>query len=366
MRLSVLAVPAVLASAALVAVLAAPAGAAPPQPVCGTTLSVSTSLRSDLTCTGPGLTLAPGVTLNLRGHTLSGSGTGTGVSVSAFGATTVTNGTITGWSTGVATSLDGEWEGVGGPLTVRKVTFRDNRWGLDTSGESGTGAFVKPTTVVRSTFDHNNAGLVSAWFSAPVIDRSTFTDNTIGLWSNADATVDRSRFERNDEGMKVYEGGATVSRSRFVDNTLGVTVTAVSGVTITDSRFSGGDVALTGAWEASLDVSGTAFVASGTGVLMDHGSGTFDQNTFTSNGVGFRQASPDGYTVLRDNVFRLNGDGILSDAGDPDLQLGGNTVRRSSGWGIYAPGAVDLGGNTARRNGNEPQCVGVVCAAPTS
>ncbi|MBO9555960.1 hypothetical protein [Cellulomonas sp.] len=64
--------------------------------------------------------------------------------------------------------------------------------------------------------------------------------------------------------------------------------------------------------------------------------------------------------MARDNRFRFNGDGILSDAGAL-LQLGGNAVKRSTGWGIHAPGATDLGGNTARNNGNTPQCVGVVC-----
>ena len=43
------------------------------------------------------------------------------------------------------------------------------------------------------------------------------------------------------------------------------------------------------------------------------------------------------------------------------MSIGGNSARNNTGWGINAPGATDLGGNTARHNGNEPQCVGVVC-----
>ena len=43
------------------------------------------------------------------------------------------------------------------------------------------------------------------------------------------------------------------------------------------------------------------------------------------------------------------------------MSIGGNDARNNTGWGIYAPGATDLGGNTAAHNGNQPQCVGVVC-----
>ncbi|WP_166435968.1 hypothetical protein [Cellulomonas shaoxiangyii] len=46
------------------------------------------------------------------------------------------------------------------------------------------------------------------------------------------------------------------------------------------------------------------------------------------------------------------------------MTLGGNEARGNSGWGIHAPGVTDAGGNTARGNGNQPQCVGVVCTLP--
>lgn len=48
-----------------------------------------------------------------------------------------------------------------------------------------------------------------------------------------------------------------------------------------------------------------------------------------------------------------------AEAGPPSR----NDVRHSAGWGIHVPGAVDLGGNRASGNGNQPQCVGVVCAS---
>ncbi len=61
------------------------------------------------------------------------------------------------------------------------------------------------------------------------------------------------------------------------------------------------------------------------------------------------------------NVFVGNSsNGIRSEI--PGLEVGGNTARRNGGYGIYAPGAVDLGMNVASRN-RLGQWVGVVCSA---
>lgn len=66
-------------------------------PACGATLTVDTTLTSDLTCSGDGLIVGSGATLDLGGHTISGTGTGRGVVL--FG--TVRNGTVTGFGDGV-------------------------------------------------------------------------------------------------------------------------------------------------------------------------------------------------------------------------------------------------------------------------
>ncbi len=87
-------------------------------------------------------------------------------------------------------------------------------------------------------------------------------------------------------------------------------------------------------------------------------------NTFRGNGTGFLSQTiengiDEAWTVVESNTFSRNGDGIRSNR--PGVQIGRNVATNNTGWGIYAELAVDLGGNVARRNGNEPQCVGVVC-----
>jgi len=355
-------VAAVAAVALAVPLLGMAAGGRHAQPVCGSTLTRDTVLVRDLTCTGDGLTLAPGVSLDLRGHTLAGSGSGTGIRVPAPGTNRVGHGTVRGWYAGIRNLEEGEWVDAG-PLLVDKVTFRDNDWAVDASGQSGTGLYRKPTTVTRSRFVGNDVGVVAAWFSTVTVDRSWFTGNRIAVWSNAEATVRRSTFTRNETAITVYEGSVDVSHSVFDRNPRAVTVAGVGFAEVGTSSFVGGDVAVTADRWGTVALRHNVLVGSGTGVLVAGGDGVIESNVFRSNGVGLRYTESDwGTTTVRDNVLTRNGDGILADAGATLLELGGNAATRNTGWGIHAPDAVDLGGNTARLNGRSPQCVGVVCA----
>ncbi len=159
---------------------------------------------------------------------------------------------------------------------------------------------------------------------------------------------------------------ATVDGVRFVDNGIAVLANqaqlSVTGSVLRDNTIG---ISAPGGWEsgAVVTVTGTTFRGNGTAfVLGDLGRATLTGNQFRGNGTGFTlaPATTAGYTaLLQSNVFRANGDGIR--VGLPGTSLGDNTAVHNTGWGIYAPGAVDLGGNTARRNGNLPQCVGVAC-----
>ena len=92
---------------------------------------------------------------------------------------------------------------------------------------------------------------------------------------------------------------------------------------------------------------------------------TFKQNTI---GVHFTRTWYPEQTPLTaagsravGNLFVKNsGSGIQTDL--PGLEVGGNTAKNNGGYGIYAPGAIDLGGNVAFGN-TLGQCVGVVCAS---
>ncbi|MGY4645653.1 right-handed parallel beta-helix repeat-containing protein [Cellulomonas sp. URHB0016] len=352
-----------VALSAAATLVAAPATAGPP-PVCGSTLTVDTRLTADLWCPADGVRLAAGVTLDLGGHTLGGSAGGIGVAVSNEGAVAVRDGTLSGWSSAVHTWAVGGPDATNGPLTVRGVTFEENGVGLDASGESSTGLYVKPTTVKGSTFRRNDLGLSTNWFGRAQVELSTFDGNTIGLFDGGDVDVRRSKFRDNTYGVVVTEASGHIQDSTFTDNRTAVRLNEVGAVTIAGSRFAGSDVAVDGSGWA-VDVAGSTFVSNTTGVDVGEYGGAVVRSTFWRNGTTIRLPDmPSGPTLVQDNTFRQNTDGLYVAAGDPSFQIGGNVARANTGWGLHVPGATDLGENRAAANGSVPQCVGVVCAAP--
>lgn len=357
----------VLVAVTCAVLLASPAvaSAAPPRVTCGTTLTVSTVLRHDLSCIGDGLRLAPGVTLDLRGHTLRGAGAGVGVLVEREGAQQVRNGTLTGWATAIGSAevpFD-EYPEVG-PLTVDKVRFRGNRTGVDASGESGSGRFTKLTTITRSEFTGSTgAGVDGGWFARVKVDASTFTENRFGLFAEGDATITRSRFVRNTTAVGVTEGSVDVADSEFVDNSKGISTGYIGAVVVERSTFRGSTVAIDGAW-SQTDVHASTFTRNGRAVVVGWMGGTLADNVLRDNDEAISGGSEDDEVAsltVQGNKLRANGQGIVLVVAPGTVSVGGNEVRNSTGWGIHVPGAIDLGGNKAYGNGSSPQCVGVVC-----
>jgi hypothetical protein len=332
---------------------------------------VSATLRADLTCPGPepALTLAAGVNLNLGGHTLSGPGSGLGIAVPVVGDVTVRNGTLTGWGVGIQTAGTDD-AGASGTVTVQNVTFDGNSNGIDASGDLGSGRYGKSHVVTRSEFTHNSRGILASWWTNVAVSRSHLADNgTAVAVDSSNLAIADSVVERNTSGITLIEASVSAQRTKFYDNGRALVVGFMSGATVADSLFKRSTVAVDGAgYGSSFAATGSTFADNTTAVSFDQTLGALSGNTFRANGTGFVSYTPSesGGTVLQDNVFRLNGDGIRIDLGDGTTSLGGNTANANTGWGIYAPGVVDLGGNTARGNGNSPQCVGVVCPTRAS
>jgi len=103
---------------------------------CGDTITVNTTLTTDLTCPANGLTIgAPGVVLNLGGHRITGSGTGFGILANSFlvnaDNAVIRNGTVTRFAFGII--LSGVFD-----ATVKDVRLIGNDRGLfmDHSGRT--------------------------------------------------------------------------------------------------------------------------------------------------------------------------------------------------------------------------------------
>ena len=348
-----------LVAAAVTVATAGAASAAPPTVTCGSTVTGYARLTSDLTCaSGDGVTLTGDATLDLRGHTLTGpnDGTGIGVVTSTTGRSKIVNGRIERWGRGIGGNLELQGRPV---VDVRDVTFFSDITAID--------AYVSTVTVDRSTFDDGERGVNVVFSSSATVTRSTFqalgeagvyTDESLG------ATVSRSTFTGSSTGIRCGDA-CTVTHNVIKTNGEGVS-TFGARLTATGNDFVSNDVGYapgrnTGGRE---DVRGNRFLDNGAGVrIFGEGAGfQLHRNLFDGNGIGFLAQETEGdYSALLDrNTFKNNGDGVLATVGSPSLRR--NSAVDNTRWGIYAPGAVDLGGNTASGNGNEPQCVGVVCS----
>ena len=159
---------------------------------CGSVVAEDTTLAHDLTdCPGTGLIVAaPNVTLDLGGHTVSGTGNGFGIQVRADDVT-VANGTVTAFGSGI----DGEGgffqPGPAG-VTIRDLTITENvgagivllgveGWQIardDVLG-NGSGIFFSRArnTVVSGSFVAQNAG--AGIFSVSSSDGNLFSGNRV-------------------------------------------------------------------------------------------------------------------------------------------------------------------------------------------
>ncbi|GEA87165.1 hypothetical protein [Cellulomonas cellasea] len=308
---------------------------------CGDTITEDSSLTRDLVCDGVGLTLVGGMTLDLAGHTLVGDGTGSAVRLAPGDdederPSTVRGGTVRDWGVGVHDS--GNWRG----LVVQEVTFEDVGMAIRDEDINGGGMYL---TMEDSVVVGADIGLDLGWPSGGV--------------------VRGSRFEGNDI-VAVGDGRLDLEDCVLVDNRVLAWVVDIGSLRLVDSDVRGNEEVVDAGW-AWATVAGNTFADNGVVVAASSARRTVEGNDFRGNGlaVGARPSSwPEdpwvGPTEVVGNTFVGNHDAISAWPG-ADVRLGDNVVTSSTGWGIHAPGAVDLGGNRAWGNAREPQCTGVVC-----
>ncbi|MFS0701626.1 NosD domain-containing protein [Cellulomonas sp. 179-A 4D5 NHS] len=327
----------------------------PQQPACGATLTTDTLLTADLVCaSGSGLRLVGPITLDLGGHTVRGPGADGGTGILFDNATNqvIRNGTVEGWGSGIK-----GWnefpEGSVVPSTLSELLVRDN--------DDGVTGFTAELDITRSRFTDNTTGLRSALWTSVRVDRSTFARNGFAVHSGAQVAITGSTFVDNELALSATDGAVDVTSSRFARNT--TTASEHGGdLVLTDNTVTDSEVGVTGGLFGHTVLTSNTFRRNVVAVdVVD--TMTLRRNDFVGNGTAVRAVDPNEVGAIADldgDTFRRNGDAIYATAFS---RIANVTAVRNTGWGIYAPAAADGGGNVARGNGNEPQCVGVVCSA---
>jgi parallel beta-helix repeat protein len=245
--------------AAMLSALFPPAGAQ--GTLCGATIVSDLALDEDLTCVGTALVIgADGITLDLNGHTITGSGTGEGVLISGRSGLTVKNGTISNFASGVRI-LDSS------NVTIKGCTLHENTDGVDCA-----------------------AGCVSS-----TIRDSTFQDNrTRGVMlrgSTSDISVKDNRFSGDRVGVLLFGCvGCTVKDNEFLDSLLaGVRINVLAtGNNVKDNSVSGAP-------------GGIEFLITPTGSAVGN---AIRGNSLSANACGLK--GPLVGNVVKDNTFNGN------------------------------------------------------------
>ena len=360
-------------------------GAAAPGVTCGSTVTTDTTLTADLHCpSGDGIILDSNVTLDLGGHSLIGAGSsGVGVQTSllSLGGNTIRNGTIENWGTGILLQAENP-NGVpyivsdvdlqnspvlhllGNALQLNGVTAVDST----IYGQVGGDLAISQSKLTRSA--------VNVFIASATITDSTLVQSPVSSSAQGQVIIDISTLDGKGTGApaSVSETSVTIRDSvvKNFDEPIGG---FWGGVSLTDNTFTDmpngvlGDISSTIGSDGTSLISGNTFTRSGV-VLQGNVPMIVENNTFKQNEVGvvFTRSAPlpgdplptaDGSRAVGNVLTKNAGTGIQTDL--PGLAVGGNTATKNDGYGIHAPGAVDLGGNIAFGN-TLGQCVGVVCA----
>jgi Right handed beta helix region len=292
---------------------------------CGDVITVDTTLTEDLTgCGELGLRVEAGVTLDLNGHTIRGTGGGVGLNVEGR----ATSGTVRGFGTGITA--------IGISSTVVAGTALPGDVAIVSEGER--------TVIIRNGSDGLATGAMVVDVGSALIDRMTIRANGSGILTFGTVRLERNEIS-NNSSHGIEESGPESLADVVVDNV----ITANGGDGVTAERA-------TAIYEGNLIARNA-----GTGIRLHESVSAVRNNTIRSNGG-------DGLSII---------DGCL--ASGPAwiglYRIGGNDVDRNGALGInlqptatclpeFLPALIamaDEGGNTARNNGDPRECVYIVC-----
>lgn len=317
---------------------------------CGTRLTASVLLTQDMHCAGDALVIAAdGVTVDLGGYSVTGSGSGAGVTLAGGGGpiadAVVEDGTVSGFGDGVLVGPDGAddpqidrvtfaADGSGGAaveigtatvagLGLDDVIVQDSRGpGLESTGVLSGSLVVDNSTFSGASFTVDELGDVDV---TPGLHGDTFESSALTFEYVGLATIDDSTFDGSPVLDMCHEDGDdTFDGDSFTGTSTGLEIEGMADEHIQDDTFKDDTVGL--------------YLK-----LREGDTGTtVSQNTFaddTAAGILLDDSATDGASLMiSDNTLSHNGyGGGVADAG-------GNPV--ADAIHLYAPGGgVDVSGN---------------------
>jgi parallel beta-helix repeat protein len=357
---------------------------------CGERVMHDVRLDSDLNdCPGVGLIAgATGITIDLDGHTIDGTGRGTGI-VNGYGGNgrrdvTIEDGAVRGFKVGVRSSGRGTVlrhltvtrNATGGVIlrgsrcTVERSTVADNGYGHGISVTAADDCRLDRNRVSR----HLGAGIATSRSSGIRIeDNRVYANRRAGilLSTTTDSVVERNSVLDNDVGISLFDrsDGNVVRRNSAAANITGIALTfggarnRIESNSVSGSESAGVRLAETRADNVVLRNLVTLSGEEGIRVIDSAGARLEANTAYDNSGDGlYVDAQDTGPATLRRNTANHNGDDGI-DADSALVVIGANVTERNSDLGIEAvAGVTDAGANGARWNGNAAECAGIACS----
>ena len=334
---------------------------------CGDTLTAHTQLDSDLVCSGTALIIgADGITVDLKGHSLTGNGTGIGIDNTAgYDYVTIKNGVIEGFGYGVFLTNASYNE-------LKHLTVRQS---VNSTGVEGAGILLWLAN------DHNK-----------ISHNKIYDNERHGLYLGCNPYAFSGNFSDCDfkhATENVIEHNKIANNGQDGFDSYGIQLQAADGNIVRHNKITGHS---NWYYLGNAYFGQAIYVLSSSSNLIEHnlgGSNTFgtvlwdngfvgtadgnvySKNDFNDNGdAGMRLYGGTTGTVVEGNHADRNGFGVglvfnVKDginASGVGVTLIKNHARNNSDLGIQASGGViDGGKNKAGGNGNPLQCTGVVC-----
>jgi parallel beta-helix repeat protein len=324
-----------IAAAIVLAALAlVPSGALARQVECGQRVTRDLRLDADLVnCPGNGLVVgADGVTIDLGGHVVDGTGRGTGI-------------------------LNGQWGDGYRDVTIRNGAVRSFKTGVRSGGRG--------TRVSRLSVTHNAAGGISVRSRECRLDHNVVTDNAyghgifVGGVSGCRITANRVSGHLG-AGIEASRSRAhVIERNRVFDNRqAGILLAGTAGVRVARNTVYGnagpGVLLFDGATANHVLVNTLAANGRGIAVTLGGAANRIEGNSVSgSRDIGIRLSETGPGNRVLDNLVVLSGEDGIALNDSPQAVVGRNSSHdnRDDGIDIRASDVM-LFGNVTAGNGH--------------
>jgi hypothetical protein len=171
-----------------------------PITTCAQVVTTDAVLTQDLNCAGTGIPVgASGITIDLNGHVLKGSGVSDGIAVGAFSHVTIKNGVVRNFNVGIEA-----WGGSDNVTVSNVVSAANATHGIYVDGDS---ASITSSTVARNGGD----GIEIFGASASITSSTAAGNGTNGIYVLGNVPSVRSSGAFGNTGNGIYLKAASAS-----------------------------------------------------------------------------------------------------------------------------------------------------------